>query len=38
MLRASYYGNVMIMYPMISSLEELRKANAILSETMEELD
>lgn len=37
-LRASNYGNVMIMYPMISSLEEVRTANAILRETMAELD
>jgi phosphotransferase system enzyme I (PtsI) len=37
-LRASNYGNVMIMYPMISSLEEVHSANAILRETMAELD
>jgi phosphotransferase system enzyme I (PtsI) len=36
-LRASNYGNVMIMYPMISDLEEVRNANAILRETMAEL-
>lgn len=37
-LRASNYGNVMIMYPMISSIEEIRSANAILRETMADLD
>lgn len=37
-LRASAYGNVMIMYPMISSLEEVRSANAILRETMADLN
>jgi len=36
-LRASAVGNLKIMYPMISGLEELRKANAILKEVMEEL-
>ncbi|MEO7934020.1 MAG: phosphoenolpyruvate--protein phosphotransferase [Chthoniobacterales bacterium] len=36
-LRASAVGNVRIMYPMISSLEELRKANAILLECKNEL-
>jgi phosphotransferase system enzyme I (PtsI) len=37
-LRASAYGNVQIMYPMISSVEEVRKANAILEEVKAELD
>lgn len=37
-LRASNYGKVMIMYPMISSLDEVRSANAILRETMADLD
>lgn len=36
-LRASSYGKAMIMYPMISSLEEVRAANAILNEVKEEL-
>ena len=31
-LRASAYGNIKVMYPMISGLEELRQANAILEE------
>ncbi|MDD4644212.1 MAG: phosphoenolpyruvate--protein phosphotransferase [Bacilli bacterium] len=37
-LRASKYGNVMIMYPLISSIDEVRNANAILREVMAELD
>lgn len=37
-LRASTQGNVKIMYPMISSLEELRQANAILNEAKQDLD
>lgn len=37
-LRASAYGNVKIMYPMISSVEEIRSANAILREAMADLD
>ncbi|WP_408956658.1 phosphoenolpyruvate--protein phosphotransferase [Natroniella sp. ANB-PHB2] len=36
-LRASKYGNVKIMYPMISSLEELQAANHILAEVKEDL-
>lgn len=36
-LRAATCGNVRIMYPMISGLEELRSANAILDECKEEL-
>jgi len=36
-LRASASGNVRLMYPMISSLEELRKANGILAECKDEL-
>jgi phosphotransferase system enzyme I (PtsI) len=36
-LRAATTGNVRVMYPMISSLEELRSANALLEECKEEL-
>ncbi|MBU1611387.1 MAG: phosphoenolpyruvate--protein phosphotransferase, partial [Proteobacteria bacterium] len=36
-LRASHYGNVSIMFPMISGLNELRAAQAHLSEAMDEL-
>lgn len=36
-LRASIFGNVKLMYPMISGLDELRQANAILEETKAEL-
>jgi len=36
-LRASVYGKLKIMYPMISGLEELRQANTILNEAKEEL-
>lgn len=36
-LRAATVGNIRLMYPMISSLEELRSANAILEECREEL-
>lgn len=37
LLRASAYGTIRIMYPMIISLEELREANALLEECKEEL-
>lgn len=37
-LRASVAGNVQIMFPMISGLEELRQVKAILGEVMAELD
>jgi phosphotransferase system enzyme I (PtsI) len=37
-LRASYYGNVMIMFPMVSSIEEIRILKQILEESMKELD
>ncbi|WP_055107539.1 phosphoenolpyruvate--protein phosphotransferase [Paenibacillus ihumii] len=37
-LRASAYGNLKIMLPMISSLEELREAKQILAEAKSELD
>lgn len=36
-LRASAFGKVKIMYPMIISMEELEKANAILAECKNEL-
>jgi phosphotransferase system enzyme I (PtsI) len=36
-LRASVHGNLKLMYPMISGIEELRQANAILEEAKEEL-
>ena len=36
-LRASNYGNVAIMLPMISSIEELRKSKEIIKEVKEEL-
>lgn len=37
-LRVSASGNVRIMFPMISGLEELRRAKAMVSAAMEELD
>jgi phosphoenolpyruvate-protein phosphotransferase (PTS system enzyme I) len=36
-LRASAVGNVKMMYPMISGVDELRRANAILEECRQEL-
>ena len=36
-LRASVYGNLKLMYPMISGLEELRRANEILAEVRADL-
>ena len=36
-LRASVYGNIKIMYPMISNLDELVRANLILEQTKKEL-
>jgi len=37
MLRASNYGNVKILFPMISSLSEIREAKAILEEVKDDL-
>ena len=37
-LRASAYGQVKIMYPMVTSINEVRKANEILDECKKELD
>ncbi len=37
-LRASAYGQVKIMYPMVTSINEVRKANEILEECKRELD
>ncbi len=36
-LRASVHGNLKLMYPMISGIEELRQANKILDEAKDEL-
>jgi len=36
-LRASVHGNLKLMYPMISGIEELRQANKILEEAKQEL-
>jgi phosphoenolpyruvate-protein phosphotransferase (PTS system enzyme I) len=36
-LRASSYGNVKMMYPMIATLQELRAANQILAEVKQQL-
>lgn len=36
-LRASVYGNAKIMYPMVSGLNEIKRANTILNEAKEEL-
>lgn len=38
LLRASVFGNLKIMFPMVSSLEEFLKAKDILKECMEELE
>ncbi|MFH1879149.1 MAG: phosphoenolpyruvate--protein phosphotransferase [Candidatus Omnitrophota bacterium] len=36
-LRASVYGNLKLMYPMISGISEFRQANALLEEVKDEL-
>lgn len=38
LLRASIYGNLKIMYPMVSGIEEVRQANSILEEAKTELE
>lgn len=38
LLRASVYGNIRIMYPMLISVEELDEANRLLAECKKELD
>jgi phosphotransferase system enzyme I (PtsI) len=37
-LRASHYGLLRIMYPMISSVAEVRQANSVLAQAREELE
>ncbi|GMK43071.1 phosphoenolpyruvate--protein phosphotransferase [Paenibacillus glycanilyticus] len=37
-LRASSYGQVKVMYPLISSVEEVRAANQVLAEAKQELE
>ncbi len=37
-LRASHYGQVKLMYPLISSVDEVRAANAVLDEAKRELE
>lgn len=37
-LRASFYGQVKVMYPLISSVEEVRAANRVLEEAKQELE
>lgn len=37
-LRASAYGNLMIMFPMVTSINEFRQAKEVVSEVMKELD
>ncbi|MCK9859741.1 phosphoenolpyruvate--protein phosphotransferase [Paenibacillus sp. ATY16] len=37
-LRASSYGQVKVMYPLISSVEEVRAANQVLTEAKQELE
>lgn len=38
LLRASIFGNLKIMYPMVSGIQEVRQANTILEEVKAELD
>lgn len=37
-LRASHYGNIKIMYPMVSTVEEVKMANAVLDKARKQLD
>ena len=37
-LRANQYGNIKLMYPMISSVEEIKEANRVLQECRTELE
>jgi phosphotransferase system enzyme I (PtsI) len=37
-LRASVYGNVKMMFPLVSGIEELRQAKSVLEKVKEELD
>ncbi|MCT4593927.1 MAG: phosphoenolpyruvate--protein phosphotransferase [Anaeromicrobium sp.] len=37
LLRASHYGNIKIMFPMISSIEELRSSKEVVYDSMNEL-
>lgn len=38
LLRASAYGNIAVMYPMVISVEEVRKAKVMMAEVKAELD
>lgn len=37
-LKASNYGNIKIMYPMVATVEEVREANAVLEQVKRQLD
>ncbi len=37
-LRASNYGNIKIMYPMVATVKEVREANAVLEQVKRQLD